>query len=97
MDTSTYERWWALHLRVSRGNGLSEVERAAYEDGLKELHDAEVLTNDFSVLCQTRKEVMDLDAKCEKLHALRQQLKGKISRLEAALTEESRRNLGIKD
>ena len=62
---TTYEQWWTLHLRVSRGNHLSEEERAADEDGLSELHDAEVLSKDFSVLRQTRTEVMELDAECE--------------------------------
>ena len=32
---------------------------------------------------------MELDAKCEELHTRRQQLKGRIARLEAALTDEA--------
>ncbi|MCY2991362.1 MAG: hypothetical protein NTY19_26335 [Planctomycetota bacterium] len=94
MDTPTNQPWWALHVRVSRGEMLSEEQRITYEKGLKELHDEESLA-DLSVLRQTRAAVMELDAKCDELHARRQQLKGRIAHLEAALTEEARRNLGI--
>ena len=97
MDKATYEQWWQLHVRASRGEVLSEDERSHYEDGLRDLHSQEALTDDLSTLHQTRAAVLELDAKCEQLHRQRQQLRGRIARLEAALSEETRRMLGIED
>ena len=34
MDEPAYRTWWALHLRVARGESLNAEERAAYEAGL---------------------------------------------------------------
>jgi cell division protein FtsB len=97
MDKPTYQRWWDLHIRIARGEAIGGQERIAYEEGRKELHQEEDLTEDISRLRGTRRGVMELDAKCEELHARRQQLKRDIARLEAALTEEVRRTLGIED
>ena len=34
MPEFDYETWWALHLRIARGESLLEQETAAYESGL---------------------------------------------------------------
>ena len=95
MDNVTYQQWWQLQVRASRGEVLTEEERISYEDGLRELHSQEVLTEDLSALRQARAAVLELDAKCEQLHVRRQQLRRQATRLEAALSQETRRTLGI--
>ncbi len=37
MSEFDYDTWWALHLRVAKGESLSEQETAEYESGLKHL------------------------------------------------------------
>ncbi len=97
MDEATYQQWWQFHVRACRGEVLPEDERISYEDGLQELHSEEVLTEDWSALRQARAAVLELDAKCEQLHVRRQQLRRQVTRLEAALSEETRRTMGIED
>ena len=84
MDNMGYQHWWQFHVRASRGEVLTEEERISYEDGLRELHSQEVLTEDLSTLRQARAAVLALDAKCEQLHVRRQQLRRQVAGLEAA-------------
>lgn len=37
MSEFDYETWWALHLRVAKGESLSEQETTDYESGLNHL------------------------------------------------------------
>ena len=97
MHNAECECWWDLHLRMCRGEELSDEERAVYEAGRQELHDEEHLATDLLSLRQTRQEVMGWDAKCDQLQARRRQLKQEFSRLESALSEEARKALGIQD
>jgi hypothetical protein len=97
MDPSAYQTWWALHVRTCRDEPLSEAEHATYAAGLKELHAQEVLANDPASLRQARQAVLDLDTKCDELQARRRQLRRDMSRLEAALSQETRRRLGIEE
>jgi hypothetical protein len=97
VDNVTYQHWWQFHLRACRGEVLTEEERISYEDGLQELHSQEVLTEDLSALRQARAAVLELDAKCEQLHVRRQQMRRQVTRIEAALSQETRRTLGIED
>lgn len=95
MKRHEYQEWWNLHLRSARGEELPDSERTAYEEGLKQLHAEEVLADNLPVIREVREAVMAMDAKCDELHARRQQLKAEIAALEAALTPEMRKNLGI--
>lgn len=97
MHNTEYKRWWDLHLRTCRGEELSDEERAVYEAGRQELQDEEHVATDLTSLRQTRQEVMELDVKCDQLQARRRQLKQEISRLESALSVETRKALGIQD
>jgi len=97
MDNLKYQEWSALHVRFARGETLTGEEQAVYEQGLKQLHEEEVLAGDIQSIRETREAVMVLDAKCDELHARRQQLKEQIAGLEAALSPETRKNLGIRE
>ena len=97
MDNPEYQRWWALHVRSARGGTLTEAEQATYQQGLKQLHQDEVLADDLPSIRQAREAVVALDSRCDELHARRQQLKQQIAQLEASLTPETRRNLGIRE
>ncbi len=37
MSGSDYEKWWDLHLRVAKGESLSDQEASIYESGLDQL------------------------------------------------------------
>jgi len=97
MDESAYEKWWALHVRSARGESLSDEEQAIYARGLKQLHNQEVLADDVESMRKARKAVMALDTRCDQLHAQRKHLKDEIAHLEAALSPDVRRSLGIED
>jgi hypothetical protein len=55
MDEQTYKAWWPLHLRVAKGENLTDDERAFYETELKQLHDAEQIELAAALLRNTRK------------------------------------------
>jgi hypothetical protein len=95
MDNLEYQEWSALHVRFARGEILTEEEQAIYQRGLKQLHEEEVLAGDVQSIREARDAVMALDSKCDELHARRQQLKEKIAVLEAALTPDMRKDIGI--
>lgn len=95
MDKAAYQRWWALHVRSVRGERLTHEEAATYTQGLKRLHDKEVLAGDFQPMREARDAVMALDSRCEQLQERRRQLKERIVQLEATLSPDVRRKLGI--
>lgn len=95
MDQAAYQHWWALHLRSVRGEPLTHEGAAIYAQGLKRLHDEEVLPGDFQGMREARDTVMSLDSKCEQLLERRRQLKERIAHLEATLSPDLRRKLGI--
>jgi|CXWL01.1.fsa_nt_gi cell division protein FtsB len=97
MDQIKSEQWWVLHVRRARGESLSQEEMATYESELKRLHDDEILAEDLPALRQARQAVIDLDRRCDQLQTRRQNLKQEIARLESALSDETRQQLGIED
>jgi hypothetical protein len=97
MEDLKYETWWKLHERAVRGETLNHDERAAYEAGLRELHEDEVLSGDLALLREAREAVMQLDAKCDALQAQRRKLKDEAARLESVLSKEARKLLGIEE
>jgi hypothetical protein len=97
MSELEFEKWWALHIRSARGESLTDDERALYHKGLRELHGQEALFEDLDSMRKAREAVMALDSRCDQLHARRKQLKERIAHLEASLSPEVRRSLGIED
>lgn len=95
MDEVAYQHWWALHVRSVRGEPLTREEAVIYTHGLKRLHDEEVLAGDFQAMREAREAVMALDSRCEQLQERRKQLKERVARLEATLSPDVRRQLGI--
>lgn len=97
MDTTTYEIWWQLHVRASRGERLDDREQVAYQAGLEQLHDEESLVENTDRLRELRNDVMALDDKCDELQLKRQHLKQRIGNLEKSLSNDTRKALGIED
>ncbi len=83
MDPDTYQRWWALHLRVARGETLSAEERPFYEAGLKQLQQEETLKDPSDSIRELRAGIAALQAEHAQLHAQSEKLLG-------AILEESR-------
>jgi uncharacterized protein involved in exopolysaccharide biosynthesis len=97
MDEPSYRAWWALHLRVVRGESLDAEERAAYEAGLAQLHQSESLAAGAASLRQARANVQTVEAEYARLHAQREQLEAEIAALETVLDAETRERLAMKD
>ena len=43
MDDNSYSAWCPLHVRAAKGDTLNAEERALYEEGVRRLHEEEVL------------------------------------------------------
>jgi predicted nuclease with TOPRIM domain len=86
METETYERWWALHLRVAKGEALNEAEFALYNAGLEEQYLAEEEINeDLIKRLQLLRARLDMLAdENRSLHRQEAQLDEKIAVLESA-------------
>jgi hypothetical protein len=82
MNEETYRVWWALHLRVARGESLTEAEAAAYQTGVQPLHQEELLTDNVAALRQLRSAVAALEAERQQLRARRHQVEAEIAMLE---------------
>ena len=85
MDSTTYERWWPLHLRVARGESLGAEEQAFYEAGRTELEQEEQLVDSTGELRQAQAQVAALEAERAALASRSQQLDAEIVMLEATL------------
>lgn len=96
MDAITYQTWWALHLRVARGEGLSAEAQVSYEAGLQQLHQEEAWDHDIVTLRQARATVAALEAEQAQWRTRREQLDAEIVTLEAALSERTRQLLDVK-
>jgi hypothetical protein len=82
IDSTTYARWWPLHLQVARGETLAAEDRAFYDHVRLELEREEVIGGVNSVR-QVRAAVTALEAERTRLENRRQQLDEEIVRLEA--------------
>ena len=69
---------------------LGAEEQAAYEAGLQQLHQEEILNGDVSTLRQARAKMEALEAENAQLRARRKKLETEIAFLEAALSESTR-------
>ena len=95
MVETTYKTWWILHLRMARGKNLNTEEQAAYEAGLRQLHQEEILNVDVATLRQARADVAILEAENAQLQARRNKLEMEIAALEAALNKQTRHLLNM--
>jgi hypothetical protein len=87
MSKKDDERWWALHLRVSRGETLSAAERASYEAGLTRADSAErslLHTADLAELQRLKQAVETLEATRSRLQAQSAEIDHRIWLLEGA-------------
>lgn len=86
MGTIEYEQWWQLHLRMAKGETLSDEEFSAYNSGLEEQHLAENDINEDLVkqLQQLRGHLDELAEENSSLHRQQEQLDQKIATLESA-------------
>lgn len=96
-DETTYQTWWALHLRAARGERFNAAEQAVYEAGLQQLHHEEILTEDVATLRQAREVVAALEAEQAQWRVQHAQLEAEIATLEAALSARTRQLLGVRD
>jgi len=85
VDKNTYQKWWPIHLRASRGEDLSIEERKFYEAELQKLQDEEKLTTDAKILHEARKNAVRLRAEHDQLQARREKVESEIRALEAVL------------
>src|SRR2546430_1472138 len=96
MDQVTYERWWALHLRVARREGLSAEDQTFHENMRRQLEQEEVLGGQSLDLLKVHAAVTSLEAERSALEERRQQLDAEIADLEGKLTQQTQQPLGVK-
>ncbi len=96
MDQATFKRWWALHLRVARGDSLVPEERGLYDAVLQELEKDEKLQEVRSTR-EVREQLRALEAQRASLEKRRQALENEIADLEKRLPQETRQMLGVED
>lgn len=89
------QQWWALHVRVARGESLAEEERSVYEAGLRQREQEEPLRADISSLQAARSSLAALEIEQTRLRKKRAELDAEIATLEASLNERTRRLLGV--
>ena len=89
MDKNTYQKWWPIHLRASRGETLSIEERSFYEAELRNLQDEEKLSTDGQILHEARRNAVRLTAEHDQLQARREKLESEIKALESGLGREN--------
>ncbi|MCB0060847.1 MAG: hypothetical protein KDE19_01985 [Caldilineaceae bacterium] len=86
METIEYEAWWQLHVRVAKGETLTNEELRLYNAGLEEQH---TIDNDINAelierLQQLRGELDALASENSTLHSQQEELDQKIVALESA-------------
>jgi predicted RNase H-like nuclease (RuvC/YqgF family) len=95
MDQATHQRWWALHLRVARGEDLSAEERTFYETMGRRLEQEETIGEQALELRKSREMVASLERERSALEARRRQLDAEIASLEATLSKQMQQPLGV--
>jgi hypothetical protein len=89
VDENTYQKWWPIHLRASRGEGLSAEDRNFYEAELRKLQEEEKLRTDVKILHEVRKNAVRFEAEHDQLQTRRAKLELEIKALEAVLGKKS--------
>ncbi|HXG09934.1 MAG TPA: hypothetical protein VNK04_09110 [Gemmataceae bacterium] len=85
MDQTTYQRWWALHLRVARGERLTAEEQAIYDAGCSEFDREELSKFNLTALKRAREALAALKTEEAHLREQSERLEAEITRLESAL------------
>jgi hypothetical protein len=86
---SEFQRWWPLHLRVARGESLSDEEQTIYQGYLRGLDESENL-EPLQRAKQARTDLRNLEAERRQLEVRRQELDAEISALESTLGPQAR-------
>lgn len=81
METIDYDRWWPLHLRVSRGEQLPDGDREAYAAGLRALEGAEIggASTNSGAIEAAGQRIAELERQQRLLRARRDKLDAEIS------------------
>ena len=97
MDRTTYERWWSLHERLTRGVSLNAEEQTYYEAGVRQLQQEEHVNMDAQTLIHSRATVAALENELKQLRMRRETLDAEITTLDAALNVRTRELLDVKE
>ena len=84
MDKEAYEKWWPLHLRVARGEELTEEEQAVYQAGIAELDREESFPGSVEAMRQTQAALRVVEEEYEQLLAEKERLDRKLASIELA-------------
>lgn len=86
--------WWDLHLRVARGEALTEAERAHYEKNADEVEaPGNLSTMLLPQLAKARKRLAELAQESDVLERRLETLEVEKQNLEALLSESTRNQL----
>ncbi len=88
--------WWELHLRIARGETLSEQEQQLYDaEVARQDREAPPLKTDLESLRTMREQVLALGRDNVELRSRVDELEREIRRVEHALSAETRQALGV--
>lgn len=94
MSDSAFQSWWELHLRVARGESLTDEESVAYDSGRQDLESGE----ESQLLLgakHAREDLAAIEAEHSDLEQRRQALDAEIQKLESCMGQQTRRLLGV--
>jgi hypothetical protein len=88
--------WWALHLRKARGEALSEQEQQVYDAEIaRQDREAPGLNHDLAALKAMREQIRFFAQENVQLRGRLTELDRQIRAVEAALSEETQKVLGV--
>jgi len=85
MDEPTYQQWWPLHLRASKGEVLEAEEQAFYEAGLCHLHRDETIRAP-AALTDLEEKIAAAELKNVRLEQQRELLERRLNQLQSRST-----------
>lgn len=96
MGESLFQTWWALHVRVARGESLTADEYAFYDS---HRHDLESDEQSQWLLGakHARNDLTSLESEHSQLEQRRQALDAEIRLLESRLGQQTRQLLGVEN
>lgn len=93
MTESTFQSWWLLHLRVARGELLTDEEKALY-DATRDAFDGDEQQKPLQTAQLAKVELQRLEIERSRLEQHRRQLDSQIAALESRLSLSTQQLLG---
>jgi hypothetical protein len=99
LDEEEYRVWWAMHIRMAKGETLTAVELGDYNAGLRLLDAEDARTmrqgGGLNSLRDMRQRVLAAHAEHQRLANQYETMRSEMARLESLLDDQTRLALGV--